>query len=272
MVKASFVVPVKNGEKYLTKTIESMLIQTEKNIEVIIVNDHSEDDTLILAKKITGRDGRVRVIDLTDKTGVAAARNAGTRISEGEIILPSDADDPNYPRRAQLSLDQLKKNRADIFYSNLERFYADTKRLESRHFQPYDARLLKYINYIAHAGSSAYYRYVFKTVNGYDENIKIGEDYDFWLRAQEKGFRFCSKNIFSAQYTMHQSQATNTNSKEKLAERQKWNRSIRAKHSIFDIDVNYVKQHAEPAVLDFYFNKNHAIWFDPKSIPDKDND
>ncbi len=269
MIKASFVMPVKNGEKFVIAAIESMLGQTLPEIEVVVVNDRSEDKTLELIEAAARKDDRLTVIDLKEQSGVSAARNAGTRSARGEIILPSDADDPNSPDRAQNAINELKRNQADIFYSNLERFYTDAKQFEPRHFQPYDAKLLRYINYIAHAGSSAYHKYVFESIGGYDETIKIGEDYDFWLKAQEKGFKFCSKNIFSAQYTMHQSQVTNINSEEKIAERQKWNRIVREKHSIFDIDVNYVKRRAEPAVLDFYFIKNYSIWFSPESIPKK---
>lgn len=268
MVKVSFVVPVKNGQKFISRTISSILNQTEKNIEVIVINDHSTDQTPEIVRELAAKDKRLILLNLEDKTGVAAGRNLGTSQAKGELILPTDADDPNFPKRAEISLRELKKNRADIFYGNLMRFYVDTGQRKLRHFQPHDEKLLKFINFIPH-GASSFYKYVFEKIGGYDETIKIGEDYDFWLRTQELGFKFCSKNVPLAQYIMHQGQITNISNQEKIAERQKWNRIIREKHGIYEIDLDYVKKTATPEVIDFYVNKNFDIWFSKESIPIK---
>lgn len=270
-MKYSFVLPVKNGSRFIQKTIKSLQNQTEKEIEIIIVNDHSTDHTVQIVDKIAEKDDRIKLFHLPkDKTGEGAGRNFGTRHSIGEIILPTDADDPNYPKRAEVSKQELITNQADIFYGNLERFFPEIDKKEIRHFQPYDAKLLRYINYIASAGASAYYRYVFDKIGGYDESLKTGTDYDFWLKAQEIGFKFCCKNIPLSQYTMHTGQVTgNRNDPEKIKKRQEWNRLIKKKHKIYDIDLDYVKKNATPEVLDFYVNKNYEIWFGEESIPTK---
>lgn len=267
MAKASFVMPVKDGEKFIGKTIESLQKQTVPGIEIVVVNDHSTDSTPKIIDKIASADPRVIRHDLTDTTGAAAGRNAGTKIARGEIILPTDADDPNYPERAEITIRELTKNNADIFYGNVMRHYAETGKEEMRHFQPYDVKLLQYINIISNP-ASAYKKTVFDSVGGYDTNIKIGEDYDFWLSAQEKGFMFCSSNVPLARYTMHAGQLTGVNlDKDKIIERQKWNKIVREKHKIIDVDVDFVKKHASPEVVDFYVNKNYDIWFAKDSIP-----
>lgn len=266
MVKASFVMPVRNGEKFIIETVNSILRQTEKAIEIILVNDHSTDNTPEILKKLAKSDERIICLDLKQREGIAAARNMGTRKAKGEIILPIDVDDPNFPQKAEISMKELQKNKADIFYGNLMRFYVETGKKEPRHFQPYNEGLLEYINYIAQP-ASAYYKKVFEKIGGYDETIKIGEDYDFWLKAQEAGFKFCSENVILAQYTMHQGQMTNISDQEKIAKRQKWNRIIRGKHGIYEIDLDYVKQTAAPEVIDFYVNKNFDIWFGEDSVP-----
>lgn len=265
MPKVSFVLPVKNGEAYIKHTVDSLLNQTVKNIEIVVVDDHSSDKTIEILNEI--KDRRLTILSLKSKTGVSAARNMGTERSTGEIILPSDADDPNFPNRAEISIKELELAKADIFYSNLERYFENTKKRELRHFQPYDPIILRNINFIAHAGSSAYYRYVFDKVGGYDESIKIGEDYDFWLTAQEKDFKFCFKNIALAQYTMHNNQITSTNSSSRIKERQKWNRIIRKKHGIFTVEKEYISAKATPEVMNFYMIKNREIWFGKESIP-----
>jgi|GEM_PF-699439 len=269
MLKVSFVLPVKNGEKFLRHTVESLQKQTLVDIEIVIVNDHSTDNTQEIIEELAKIDSRITVHKLTETSGVAAGRNAGTNIARGEIILPTDADDPNYPNRAEVSVKELERNNADIYYGNVKRHYIETCKDELRHFQPYNARLLSFVNFIANS-ASAYKKSVFEDVGGYDTKIKIGEDYDFWLSAQEKGYKFCSQNTPLTQYTMHSGQTTGQNlSPEKIAERQKWNQVVREKHRIFDVDVEYVKQHASPEVVDFYVNKNYDIWFAPKSIPEK---
>lgn len=267
MIKASFVMPVKNGEKFIVKTIKSILNQTIKNIELIVVDDHSQDKTAIIVKKMASDDSQLIFFSNPGK-GVAAARNAGTNKARGKIILPVDADDPNYPERTAISIEELEKNQTDIFYGNLMRSYSETGKKKLRHFQPYDHQLLRYINFIAHAGSSAYYKYVWEKVGGYDEGIEIGEDYDFWLKAQETGFKFSCKNIPLAQYTMHGSQTTGIeNNPEKIKKRQYWNQIIRRKHRIYKIDENYVRKTAAPAVIKFYLEQNYPIWFGKESIP-----
>ena len=269
MAKVSFVMPVKNGEKTIRKTIESLINQTEKDIEIIIVNDHSEDKTVSIIEQIQKKDPRIVLLH-SDKNGVGAARNFGTNRAEGDIILPTDGDDPNYPERAEVSLKELEQNKADIFYSNLMRYFPEENNKELRHFQPYEAKLLTMINFIAHSGSSAYYKYVFDKVGGYDEKIAIGEDWDFWLKAQETGYKFCYKNIPLSLYTMHAGQVTTTVDIEAIKKRQEWNKRVREKHKIFDIDPEYVKEHGTQEIVEFYVNKNYDIWFGGESIPRED--
>jgi len=266
MIKASFVVPVKNGGKFIAKTLKSLVNQKEKNIEIIIVNDHSTDNTTDIVKKLKKFDKRIKLLENpTKKTGEAATRNYGTKFALGEIILPTDADDPNSLERASISIRELHSNRADIFYGTLEHYYLETGKKERRFFQPYDAELLRYICYINHAGASAYLRKSFNKLGGYDPTIKIGTDYDLWLRAQEKGFKFVGKDIVLAQYTIHKNQMTSTS----ITERHCWLKMIRQKHQIYTIDMDYIKKNARKETIDFfiknpYYNK---IWFSQESLP-----
>lgn len=267
MPYASFVMPVRNGEKYIAKTIKSLLIQTISDLEIIIIDDHSTDSTRAIVNKIIQKDERVKFYN-NPGMGVSAARNFGTKKSRGDVIFPTDADDPNKPTRIQITKEILEKTKSDIFYGNMERYYTLTNKKKVRHFQPYDAQLLRYINYIGHP-ASAFYRKVFDKVSGYDEALKIVEDYDFFLKAQENNFRFCFKNEIVAQYTMHPQQATVTDDQEKLKQRQYWNMVLRKKHQIFFIDIEYVKLNAMPDVLNFYFRENYEIWFGKESIPNR---
>ncbi len=268
MPKASFVMPVKDGEKFIAKTIESLQKQSIDDIEIIVVNDHSTDNTAKIVQEISKKDERVIYCDLTTATGAAAGRNSGTKLARGEIILPSDADDPSYLDRAKISIEELKNNNADIFYGNLMRKYENGKQ-ELRHFQPYDDKLLRIINIIPNT-ASAYKKEVFDKIGGYDKSLKVGEDYDFWLSAQDNGFKFTSLDKPVTFYSMHAGQLTGASiDKDKIRQRQKWNRIVRKKHDIFSADPEYIKIYAEPSIVDFYINKNYDIWFAPESISNK---
>ena len=88
----SVVIPAFNAERHFPQAIESVLAQTYRNIEVIIVGDGSTDETPQLARAYARRDSRIRVFR-QDNAGVGAARNRGMAEARGEFIAPLDADD-----------------------------------------------------------------------------------------------------------------------------------------------------------------------------------
>lgn len=88
----SIVVPIYNVEKYLSRCIESILAQTYKQLEIILVNDGSIDNSLILCKKYQNLDARIKVIDQPN-AGPANARNNGIKIAQGNYIGFVDSDD-----------------------------------------------------------------------------------------------------------------------------------------------------------------------------------
>lgn len=88
----SIILPVYNVEKYLDDCIESLIQQTYKNIEVIIVDDGSTDNSGIIADKCANKDNRIKVIH-KQNGGVATARNTGLKIARGEFIIFVDPDD-----------------------------------------------------------------------------------------------------------------------------------------------------------------------------------
>ena len=91
-IKVSVVMPVYNAEKYLAKAIESMLGQTLKEIELILVNDGSKDNSLKICEEYKNKDNRVTVIDKKNE-GACIARNTGIEKARGEYIQLVDADD-----------------------------------------------------------------------------------------------------------------------------------------------------------------------------------
>lgn len=104
----SIVMPVYNGETFLTEAIDSVLSQTFPDFELIIVNDGSTDNSGSLVHSYT--DSRIRVIDFHEKRGCFPARNAGMRVARGKYIAVMDADDRCFPKRLEIQFRFLEEN------------------------------------------------------------------------------------------------------------------------------------------------------------------
>jgi len=91
-MKISIIIPVYNTEKYISSCIESCINQTEKNIEVLLIDDGSSDHSGIICDKYSKKDKRIRVYHIKNQ-GVSYARNIGIEKATGEWILFVDSDD-----------------------------------------------------------------------------------------------------------------------------------------------------------------------------------
>ena len=92
MDKISVIIPVYNVEKYILNTIESVMFQTYSNIEIILVDDGSTDNSSKICDELAKKDNRISVIH-QDNQGLSAARNVGTAIATGDFIFYLDGDD-----------------------------------------------------------------------------------------------------------------------------------------------------------------------------------
>ena len=92
MAIVTIIVPVYNAEKYLDRCLESLVNQTVSDIEIILVDDGSIDDSLSICKKWATKDNRITIIE-QDNSGVSVARNKGIEKSKSEFILLLDSDD-----------------------------------------------------------------------------------------------------------------------------------------------------------------------------------
>lgn len=109
----SVIVPVYNGQDYLENCIDSIEKQTYRNLEIIIINDGSTDDTAAVCVRLCEIYPNVRVINREDE-GVSAARNAGIDSAEGSLITFVDADDRMRPKMLQVLYDCLMRTGSDV--------------------------------------------------------------------------------------------------------------------------------------------------------------
>lgn len=115
MPLVTIVMPAYNVEKYIAKSIESVMIQTEQDWELIVINDGSTDHTLDIITPYVNKDCRVRVIN-QENAGVSAARNKGLELALGEYISFLDADDIYDNRYIELMVEALRSRSADISF------------------------------------------------------------------------------------------------------------------------------------------------------------
>lgn len=120
----SVIVPVYNVEKYLERCVQSILLQSYINLEIILVNDGSTDNSLELCRKYKKKDKRIMVIDKTNG-GLSDARNAGLEVATGEYVCFIDSDDFIESTMIEKMVAQAELDQADICVCDMEYLYDD---------------------------------------------------------------------------------------------------------------------------------------------------
>src|ERR1700752_3699749 len=105
----SIIIPCYNAEKYIDRSIESILNQTYKDFEIIIINDGSTDNSEEVIKKYLTLDNRVKYLKQVNQ-GVSATRNKGIELAKGEILAFLDSDDVWEPENLEIKVDALLNN------------------------------------------------------------------------------------------------------------------------------------------------------------------
>ena len=123
----SAIVPAYNVEKYLERCVNSILIQTYENFEIILVDDGSKDQSVEICDKFAQEDNRIKVIH-KENGGLSSARNAGMKIAEGKYIVFIDSDDDIEPNMFELMLQAAEENKADFVMTDYIRILKNNKK------------------------------------------------------------------------------------------------------------------------------------------------
>lgn len=132
----SVIIPVYNVEKYLRECIESVLKQTYRNLEIILVDDGSTDSSGVICDEYEKKDNRIRVIHQKNQ-GLSGARNTGFENAHGVYVHFLDSDDWILPETYQMLMERVKKEKTDFVYFEAVSFLDEEpeKEIEQRYLR-----------------------------------------------------------------------------------------------------------------------------------------
>ena len=208
----SVILPVYNCEKYIKEAVDSLLNQTYKNLEIIIIDDCSTDKTLDVLSEY--KDQRIKILENDENYGIVYSLNRGLDIAKGKYIARMDGDDICELNRIEVQLDFLKKNPDVIIASCWFKMFGAADKIVK--FPDVHEKIfadLIFGNHLLHPG---YFinADLFKASHlKYDERMKYVEDYDMAARASEYG-KLANIPEVLINYRVHKSQTTNVHKKQ----------------------------------------------------------
>jgi glycosyltransferase involved in cell wall biosynthesis len=186
MARVSVIIPTYNGSRYLAQAIESALGQSYRDVEVIVVNDGSTDPKV--EKIAKGYGSQIRYLAESSNQGLAGARNAGIRATNGEFVALLDDDDWWEPKKVEVQIAEFDRDPAvDLVYSDLTVHFDDGSDvpsfLSSRPLAGSGYIFDRYMQSKFIIPSSVMLRRsCFQRVGLFNEEMRSLEDCDFFLR------------------------------------------------------------------------------------------
>lgn len=193
---------VQNGEKYINTAIESILNQTLKNFEFIVIDDGSEDNTFEIIKQYAKKDKKIRFFKNPITIGLTKSLNRAIKISTGEFIARTDVDDIALPKRLEIQLNFLLKN-PDYAFCGCNGIIKQNGQKILNFFEINEIRKNLIVkNCFAHPTILIRKR-IFEKYGYYNENYRYAQDYELWCRLIYK-FQLKAKNLINELIILNQ--------------------------------------------------------------------
>jgi len=225
-------VPVYNGEKYIRETLKSIVNQTYKNIEIIVSDNVSDDNTVKIVKKLMKEDNRIKLNINSENLGFSGNLNKLIELSNSEYIAIYHADDIYEKNIIEEQVKHLKENPKLAGCFTLGRVINGKGEIQNRDYFIYYERTLPsnlvvnldfFVKKMCERGNlficptSMIKKSVYKELGGFNTNIKYIEDQDMWTRILEKyNLGIIKKELIN--YRIHENQGSNYYSNKKRQE------------------------------------------------------
>jgi len=210
----SVIIPCFNYSRFLEEAVESVLAQSYENIECLIVDDGSTDDTKIVSKRLVDKDTRVKYFYQVNR-GLPAARNMGFLESQGKYIQFLDADDLLHPKKIAVQVRLLEDDpKIDVSYTDYLFFASDLNSTQNRSMglglseKPLDDFLFKWERELSIPIHTALFKrsLIEIKVGPFNESLRAKEDWVFWVELAVSGSTF---HYLDKQYSYYRKHAQN---------------------------------------------------------------
>ena len=211
----SVVMPIFNAEQFVSQAIESILQQSYRQLELILVNDGSSDKTLAILKKYAYQDPRIKLISRANR-GLVFSLNEAIDHSNGEWIVRMDADDIAINSRIKEQLDQVSRFNADICGSWTQYFGAGYPGIW-RSYESDRAIKVDMLFRCPLSHPTVMVRSNILKKYKYSEKWDFAEDYDLWIRLALAGYKFTNVQKPLLKYRRHVNQISTKTYQEQRA-------------------------------------------------------
>ena len=196
----SVIMTVRNSEKYVSQAIQSVLLQTYRKFEFVIIDDCSTDTTFEIIKEFEQKDKRVKVFRNRFSKGPAESRNIALRMAKGKWVSIIDSDDIFLPKKIETQVNFIKNNNEIIFVGTSLLFINEVGShiafyKYKNNSQNLKKEILKNKSFPPHSSYFIKKEYLEK-IDGYNNRYSMAPDYDLLLRLQdfsEKKFGVCEE-------------------------------------------------------------------------------
>ena len=211
----SVVMTVFNGEKFISKSIDSIIKQTYNNWELVIINDKSTDNTLEIIKSFN--DKRINLINLEKNVGRTSALNLGLKNCKGKYVAIQDSDDLSMKNRIKNQLNLLIKDKelALVFswYKRIDKF-GKVKKIFNENISDHKLKIILPVkNLICHS-SVMYKKSLILKLGGYPKDYIFSQEYILWLNIMTR-YKMKLIKSFLVNYRDHDDQLSNSKSQQK---------------------------------------------------------
>ena len=188
MTLVSVIIPAFNSERYIERSIDSVINQTYTNIEIIVIDDGSTDNTSTLLRKYYEKN-LVKLVSLAENKGQANAINKGILFCTGSVISLLDSDDYYLPNHIEKAVEALKQDEIDVVYSNVSHINKKGKLINKLHKLKIKAENLSnkifgllLFNYVIRS-SISFNKNLLRITGLFDSKITGSDDLDFCVRS-----------------------------------------------------------------------------------------